>query len=239
MQTAKIASHFLDWQPTMKPFIPPLPSARPSSRGGSGVTATADQPPPDKENTGNAVPLSSSFSAGKSAKTAGTGSSTSRAAAAASADVASSHTVTEDLTGASSSSATAIARTPARSALGRPPKAGAAGGGSATSIRSSTAAAAAASASASASSTPLAAPTPGGTQRVLRYGETVDSLFCLTSRTTDMHRRMCQELVHGTGGGGGPELDCAKSWRAAVEVAVAHADGAAASSSVGEFALAS
>jgi len=53
-----------------------------------------------------------------------------------------------------------------------------------------------------------------------------------------MHRRMCQDLVHGTGGGGGPgELDCAKSWRAAVEVAKAHADGAAASSSVGEFAL--
>ena len=53
-----------------------------------------------------------------------------------------------------------------------------------------------------------------------------------------MHRRMCQDLVHGTGVGVGPgELDCAKSWRAAVEVAKAHADGAAASSSVGEFAL--
>ena len=219
----------------MKPFIPPLPSARPSSRGGNGVAA-ADQPPPDKENTGNAVPsISSSFSAGKSAK-AGIGST--RAAAAASADVASSHTITEDLTGASSSSlSTAIARTPARSALGRPPKAGAGGGGgSATSSIRSSSAATAAAASASVSSTPLVAPTPGGTQRVLRYGETVDSLFCLTSRTTDMHRRMCQDLVHGTTGGPG-ELDCAKSWRAAVEVAVAHADGAAASSSVGEFAL--
>ena len=76
---------------------------RPSSRGGSGVAASrADRPPLDKENTGNAVPSSSSsFSAGKSAKV------TSRAAVAASANVASSHTTT------------GIARTPVRSALGR------------------------------------------------------------------------------------------------------------------------
>lgn len=215
----------------VRPFIPPLPSARPSAVASASATAgsaAADQQPPvGKENTANAIPSSSSsFGTGKSAKVGAAGgrgiSTGSSRASAAATDVAISHSITEDLTGASASSSSAIARTPARSALGgRPPKTG----GSA--IRSSSAAAAAAS------STPLAAPTPGGTQRVLRYGETVDSLFCLTSRTTDMHRQMCQDIVHGVGVGA--EVDCAKSWRAAVEVAMAHADGAASPSSVGEF----
>ena len=208
----------------VKPFIPPLPSARPSSVASTSAavgSAAADQPPVGKENTANVTLSSSSFGTGKSAKVGvgsrGISTSSSRASAAAT-DAATSHSITEDLTGASASSSTAVTRTPARSALGgRPPKTG----GSA--IRSSSAAAAA-------SSTPLAAPTPGGTQRVLRYGETVDSLFCLTSRTTDMHRQMCQDIVHGIGA----EMDCAKSWRAAVEVAMAHADGAASSSTVGE-----
>lgn len=223
----------------VKPFIPPLPSARPSSSVAStsagsaagAAASAADQPPAGKENTANAIPSLSSFGTGKSAKVAGsrgisasTTTSSSGRSTAAGTDAATSHSITEDLTGASASSSsattTAIARTPARSALGgRPPKTGSA-------IRSSSSAAAAA-----ASSTPLAAPTPGGTQRVLRYGETVDSLFCLTSRTTDMHRQMCQDIVHGVGA----EVDCAKSWRAAVEVAMAHADGAASASSVGEY----
>ena len=42
---------------------------------------------------------------------------------------------------------------------------------------------------------------------------------------------MCQDIVHGVGA----EVDCAKSWRAAVEVAMAHADGSASSSSVGKL----
>ena len=214
----------------VKPFIPPLPSARPSSvtstSAAAGSAAAADQPPLGKENTANVtLSSSSSFGTAKSASKVGVGSrgiptNTSRASPAVT-DAATSHSITEDLTGASASSSTAVARTPARSALGgRPPKTG----GSA--IRSSSSSAAAAAAS----STPLAAPTPGGTQRALRYGETVDSLFCLTSRTTDMHRQMCQDIVHGVGA----EVDCAKSWRAAVEVAMAHADGAAPSSTVGE-----
>ena len=213
--------------PMVKPFIPPLPSARPSAVASTNATAgsaaAADQPPVGKENTANVTLSSSSLGTAKSASKVGVGSRgipTNTRASPVVTDAATSHSITEDLTGASASSSTAIARTPARSALGgRPPKTG----GSA--IRSSSSAAAAA-----ASNTPLAAPTPGGTQRVLRYGETVDSLFCLTSRTTDMHRQMCQDIVHGVGA----EVDCAKSWRAAVEVAMAHADGAASSSTVGE-----
>ena len=139
----------------VKPFIPPLPSARPSSVASSSAaagSAAADQPPVGKENTAN-VTLSSSFGTGKSAKVGvgsrGISTTTSRASATAT-DATTSHSITEDLTGASASSSSAVARTPARSALGgRPPKTG----GSA--IRSS-------SASAAASSTPLAAPTPGG-----------------------------------------------------------------------------
>ena len=143
----------------VKPFIPPLPSARPSSvtstSAAAGSAAAADQPPLGKENTANVtLSSSSSFGTAKSASKVGVGSrgiptNTSRASPAVT-DAATSHSITEDLTGASASSSTAVARTPARSALGgRPPKTG----GSA--IRSSSSSAAAAAAS----STPLAAPT--------------------------------------------------------------------------------
>lgn len=37
----------------------------------------------------------------------------------------------------------------------------------------------------------------GSKRRVLRYGETIDSLFCLAENTTSQHRRLCRDIAEG------------------------------------------
>jgi serine/threonine-protein kinase TTK/MPS1 len=49
--------------------------------------------------------------------------------------------------------------------------------------------------------------------RVLRSAETVDSLFCLSSRTSHEHKTLCQQIANG------PLANDAASWCCAVEVA--------------------
>ena len=53
----------------------------------------------------------------------------------------------------------------------------------------------------------------GGKRRVLRYGETVESLFLLTEQTSAEHRRLCQDIVEG------PLSDDASSWLRAIQAA--------------------
>jgi len=43
-----------------------------------------------------------------------------------------------------------------------------------------------------------ATPLGGKSRRVLRYGETMDSLFCLSDNSTASHRKGCQDIVNGT-----------------------------------------
>ena len=53
----------------------------------------------------------------------------------------------------------------------------------------------------------------GHKRRVLRYGETIESLFCLTEQTTSDHRRLCCDIVEG------PLADDVTSWLSVVEAA--------------------
>lgn len=53
----------------------------------------------------------------------------------------------------------------------------------------------------------------GSKRRVLRYGETIESLFCLTEHTTPDHRRLCHDIVEG------PLADDAASWLCVLEAA--------------------
>lgn len=183
-----------------KPFIPPLPSARPAA---ASASASASAAPSDKENivvegntiTGNTTGTStSSSSSSNTSYTAATSASPSASAAANSRRL-----------GGKKEGDSAIVGTPARTS--RNDKAAAA-----------SSAVSAGGASAAGGGNGGAAPTPGG--RILRFGETVDSLFCLTDRTTDLHRRLCHDIVNGT------LADDARSWRTVVEVASVHAAGA-------------
>ena len=53
----------------------------------------------------------------------------------------------------------------------------------------------------------------GSKVRVLRYGETVESLFCLTEHTPSDHRRLCHDIVEG------PLADDTASWLRVLEAA--------------------
>jgi hypothetical protein len=53
----------------------------------------------------------------------------------------------------------------------------------------------------------------GSKRRVLRYGETIESLFCLTEQTTSDHRQLCRDIVEG------PLADDVTSWLSVVEAA--------------------
>jgi hypothetical protein len=53
----------------------------------------------------------------------------------------------------------------------------------------------------------------GNKRKVLRYGETLESLFCLANDTPYEHRRLCQDIADG------PLADDAASWRRVLKVA--------------------
>jgi tRNA A-37 threonylcarbamoyl transferase component Bud32 len=48
---------------------------------------------------------------------------------------------------------------------------------------------------------------------VLRYGETVDSLFCLSSESSEQHRKLCNSIIEGT------LADKPSTWRRALQIA--------------------
>mmetsp|Transcript_4835 Transcript_4835/g.10513 ORF Transcript_4835/g.10513 Transcript_4835/m.10513 type:complete len:1058 (-) Transcript_4835:1044-4217(-) len=178
-----------------RPFIPPLPSARPATTtAATSASAAAASAPSDKENT--VVESNTIIGTTASSST----SSTNSYAATSASPSASAAANARRLLGGNKAGDAAIVGTPARTS------------------RSDKAAAASATAT-TAGGNGGTAPTPGG--RILRFGETVDSLFCLSGTTTDLHRQLCHDIVNGT------LADDAKSWRTVVEVASVHAAGSA------------
>jgi hypothetical protein len=53
----------------------------------------------------------------------------------------------------------------------------------------------------------------GSKRRVLRYGETIDSLFCLTENTSSQHQRLCRDIAEG------PLADDPSAWVRVVQAA--------------------
>jgi len=53
----------------------------------------------------------------------------------------------------------------------------------------------------------------GSKRRVLRYGESIDSLFCLSESTTSQHRRLCRDIAEG------PLADDPSAWLCAIQTA--------------------
>lgn len=54
--------------------------------------------------------------------------------------------------------------------------------------------------------------TTKSSDRVLRYGETVDSLFCLQEKSDFEHRKLCEEICSGE------KCDDAATWREAMQM---------------------
>ena len=57
------------------------------------------------------------------------------------------------------------------------------------------------------------------TERILRYGETVDSLFCLTDASDSRHRKLCTEICSGE------KSNDAAAWRKALEFSLSSSAG--------------
>jgi serine/threonine-protein kinase TTK/MPS1 len=55
--------------------------------------------------------------------------------------------------------------------------------------------------------------TPNKTRSVLRYGETVESLFCLSKTSSEQHRQLCKSIIEGS------LADTPSTWRKVLEFA--------------------
>lgn len=73
------------------------------------------------------------------------------------------------------------------------------------------------------SSSPLprtSSKTPNKSRSVLRYGETIDSLFCLSRKSTEQQRQLCKNIIEGS------LADSPSTWRRVLEMASeGNADG--------------
>lgn len=69
----------------------------------------------------------------------------------------------------------------------------------------------------------------GSKRRVLRYGETIDSLFCLTENTNSQLRRLCRDIAEG------PSADDSNAWLRVVQAATKEVAKSADTSEKGEI----
>eukprot|EP00980_Cylindrotheca_fusiformis_P027867 scaffold22560_cov135-Cylindrotheca_fusiformis.AAC.78 len=65
--------------------------------------------------------------------------------------------------------------------------------------------------------------TPSKSRSVLRYGETADTLFCLSKNSTEQHRKLCRSIIDGT------LADNPSTWRIVLEFASADSNASNAS----------